>query len=69
MRREISMAAFRTPRIRRRDVSGAAHEAPRALRFVLTTVSGLKTMSAKRQAPSAKRQAPSAERLPMATAP
>ena len=62
MRREISMAAFRTPRIRRRDVSGAAHEAPRALRFVLTTVSGLKTMSAKRQAPSAKRQAPSAKR-------
>ena len=66
MRREISMAAFRTPRIRRRDVSGMAQEAPRALdrtlKFALTTVSGLKTMSAERRAPSAERRAPSAER-------
>ena len=70
MRREISMAAFRIFRIRRRDVSGAVREAARAPhralnlapRFALTRAPGLKTISAKRQAPSAKRQAPSAKR-------
>ena len=57
MRREISMAAFRTRRIRRRDVSGAAHEAPRAPprilkfapKFALTRAPGLKTTSAERR--------------------
>ena len=74
MRHAVSQTVFRTRRIRRRDVSGAARETPRAphsalnlapylaLKFALTRAPGIKTISAKRQAPSAKRQAPSAKR-------
>ena len=67
MRHAVSQTVFRTRRIRRRDVSGAARETPRAphrtlnlapylaLKFALTRAPGLKTISAERRAPSAER--------------